>query len=126
MGRWLILVRSANDQAMAQVAACNQRYSSIDGFSGFFDGSPKSEMFIVRLIGETDHHRAPAPAGFVKIIQRHQRSMIERIVAAHPSQLDALGLSSQFDRVQHLEVIEKRKLYIGRVKVTKVTGELGG
>src|SRR5258708_6890723 len=103
---------------MAQVSACYKRYSSTDRFGCPGDGSPEGEMFIVRLMSEPDHNHAPSPSGFVKIIQRHERSVVERIVSIELAQLNAFSQGALLKRVEHLEVIEKCQAYRRSVELT--------
>src|SRR5437870_2079993 len=105
---------------MAKVSACNQRYPSIDRVGRLGDCSTESQMLIIRLKREPYDYYRPAPARFVEIIQRHQRSVIDRIVSIELAQFDALVRGRLFDSPQHIEIIMKCQPHRGRRKLTEV------
>src|ERR1051326_5949753 len=65
VGRRLELIKAANDQTMAQIAACDQGDAAVDGGSSLLEDAAKPEMLLVILHSEAEPHDRAAPAGFV-------------------------------------------------------------
>src|SRR6185503_3252946 len=120
----LILVRPADNQSMAQVSACDQRYSSIDRAGRRPDRASEGQMLLVSLMRKPDHHHRAAPSCFVQVVQRDQRSVIEWIVAIQLTQLHSFFRGGNSNRTEHRDVVRKRKPDIRRIKLAEVTLEL--
>src|SRR6185295_7499027 len=119
-----ILVGPADNQSMAQVSACDQRYSSIDRAGRRGDRASEGQMLFVILMCKPDHRHRTAPACFVQVVQGDQRSVIEWIVAIQLTQFHPFFGGCNSHRTEHRYVVRKRKPDIRRVKLAEVTLDL--
>jgi hypothetical protein len=120
-----VLIGTADDESMAQVAARDHGYAPANRSNGISDDTSECQMFVDAPIREAEHDDRPVPSGLMQIVERDHRSVIQRIFPRQLSKWNELRFGRSGNRTDEVEIVVKREAHAGRPELAEVTLEVG-